>query len=198
MDTKELWQEYNHQLRQFLQSRVNNPADVDDLLQTILIKTYQNAHTINHPGKVQSWLFQIARNTLIDHYRKSHSNHVDINIDGLSQTAEGTEEYEQVRQSLANCIRPFLNQLPDKYREALEWTELQGKSQKELAAELGLSYSAVKSRVQRGRRMLKTLFRQCCVYQYDARGNPIEFEVSSTGCNTCDQGQKTKQLNRTC
>ncbi|NET04064.1 MAG: glyoxalase/bleomycin resistance/extradiol dioxygenase family protein [Merismopedia sp. SIO2A8] len=42
MEFKQLWQEYSNQLRQFLLSRVNNQIDVDDLLQEILIKTYQN------------------------------------------------------------------------------------------------------------------------------------------------------------
>ena len=93
---------------------------------------------------------------------------------------------EQVRQALANCIRPFLNQLPDKYREAVETVDLQGVSQKDLALDLGLSHSAIKSRVQRGRGMLKTLFQECCQYELDAQGNLVDFEVkSSNNCQHC-------------
>ena len=177
MDIKQLWQEYRRQLRQFLLLRVDNPSEVDDLLQEILIKTYQHFNTVQQPGKFQAWLFQIARNTLIDYYRKSRADTVDINIASLPQLFDEDEQYEQTRQELAQCIRPFLNQLPDKYREAIELVDLQGTSQKVLATELDLSYSAVKSRVQRGRRMLEKLFWECCNYQLDARGNPIEFEV---------------------
>jgi len=187
MDIKQLWQEYSHQLRQFLQSRVDNPSEVDDLLQEILIKTYQNLDRIQQPGKVQSWLFQIARNTLIDRYRKSRADMADINIDSLTAFSDEDEQYEQIRRELANCIRPFLNQLPEKYREAIEWVDLQGKSQKCLATELGLSHSAVKSRVQRGRRRLKTLFLECCHCRLDVRGNPIEFETTLKGCQGCDR-----------
>ena len=185
MDMEYLWQEYKQQLRQFLVARVRNPSEVDDLLQEILIKAYQNLKTVQQPQTLQAWLFRIARNTLVDHYRKSRVNAANIDIAALPQHSDEDELYEQTRQELANCIRPFLTQLPDKYREAIERVDMQGTSQKALANEMGLSHSAVKSRVQRGRRMLKDRFRECCNYQMDARGNPIEYEVTSKGCQSC-------------
>ena len=183
MEFKQLWQEYSDRLRQFLLSRVKNPADVDDLLQEILLKTHQHLNTVQKPEKLLSWLFQIARNTLIDYYRKSsvETSRQDI-VKGAMLTDSEPEQYEQVRRELTNCIQPFLNQLPDKYREALERVDLQGVSQKELAKELGLSYSAVKSRVQRGRSLLKEKFHQCCHYQLDVRGNLIDYQVKANGC----------------
>ena len=183
MELKQLWQEYEDRLRQFLLSRVKNPADVDDLLQEILIKTYQHLNTVKEPEKLLSWLFQIARNTLIDYYRKSRveTSRQDI-VKGAMLTDEEPEQYEQIRQELTNCIRPFLNQLPEKYREAIEMVDLQGSSQKELAKKLGLSHSAVKSRVQRGRSMLKAKFEECCRCELDVRGNVVDYEVKLNGC----------------
>ena len=184
MEFTQLWQEYGDRLRQFLLSRVKNRADADDLLQEILIKTYQHLYTVEKPEKLLSWIFQIARNTLIDYYRKSGAKAAreDIWLKGAILTDEEPEQYEQVRQELTECIRPFLNQLPDKYREALEAVDLQGLSQKELAKELGLSYSAVKSRVQRGRGLLKEKFHECCHYQLDVRGNLIDYQVKPNVC----------------
>ena len=180
MEFSQLWQEYSDRLRQFLLSRTKNPADVDDLLQEILIKTYRNLDTVKDPDKFLSWLFQIARNTLTDYYRKSG---VEASRQDTLQreilTEQEPEQYEQVRRELTNCILPFLNQLPPKYREAIEAVDLQGESQKELAAKLGLSYSAVKSRVQRGRSMLKVKFEKCCRYELDVRGNIIDFTSRS-------------------
>lgn len=185
MNINDLWQEYRQQLRQFLTSRVRNPSEVDDLLQEILIKSYQHLNSVQQPQKVQAWLFQIARNTLIDYYRRSRMDTAEIDIAALPQRLDQDELYEQVRQELAHCIRPFLTQLPDKYREAVERVDLQGTSQKVLADELGLSHSAVKSRTQRGRRMLADRFKECCRYQLDARANPIEYEVTSQSCLSC-------------
>ncbi len=186
MEFKQLWQEYGNHLRGFLRSRVKNPADVDDLLQEILIKTYQHLTTVKEPEKFLSWLFQIARNTLIDYYRKSRvlTSRQDI-IKGAILTDEEPEQYEQIRRELTGCIRPFLNLLPEKYRDAIEMVDLQGISQKELAQKLGLSYSAVKSRVQRGRNMLKNKFHECCDYELDVRGNLIDYQAKSNGCSSC-------------
>ena len=113
MEFKQLWQEYSDRLRQFLLSRVKNRTDVDDLLQEILLKTYQHLNTVQEPEKLLSWLFQIARNTLIDYYRKSgaETSRQD-SVKGAMLTDSEPEQYEQVRRELTNCIRPFLNQLP--------------------------------------------------------------------------------------
>ena len=183
MEFKQLWQEYGARLRQFLLSRVKNRADADDLLQEILLKTYQHLNTIQEPEKLRAWLFQLARNTLIDYYRKSgvETSHQEI-VKRAMLTDSEPEQYQEVRRELTNCIRPFLAQLPDKYREALEMVDLQGASQKELALKLGLSHSAVKSRVQRGRRMLKEKFHECCAYKLDVRGNLIDYQVKPKGC----------------
>lgn len=186
MNIERLWQNYQQPLRHFLQTRVHNPADVDDLLQDILIKSYQRLGTIQQPSKVQAWLFQIARNTLIDYYRRPRPNRADVDITHLHQFNDKVEDYEQTRQELARCIRPLIDKLPDKYREAVDLVDLQGKSQKVLAAELGLSHSAVKSRVQRGRRLLGSLFQACCQYQLDVRGNPIAMEATAKHCQVCE------------
>ena len=60
-------------------------------------------------------------------------------------------------EELAECVRPMMNALPEKYRLPLLLSELDGLPQKEVAKRLGLSLSAAKSRVQRGREQLKHL-----------------------------------------
>lgn len=73
-------------------------------------------------------------------------------------------------------------QLPEKYRKAVEATDLKGASQKAHAEELGLPTSTVKSRVQRGRKMLGNLFHECCSYELDARGNIMDYTAGSDCC----------------
>ncbi len=183
MEFQQLWQQYKDPLQQFMRSRVKNSADVDDLLQEIFIKTYQHLNTVKEPEKLRSWLFQITRNTLIDYYRKSRVETSRQNmVKDTMLTDEQPEQYEEIRQELTNCIRPLLERLPEKYREAIEIVDIQNKSQKELANKLGLSHSAVKSRVQRGRRLLQNKFHECCYYNLDVRGNLIDYQVKLNGC----------------
>ena len=186
MEFEQLWREYRDQLRQFLLSRVRNPADVDDLLQEILIKTYRHLNTVKEPEKFPAWLFQVARNLLIDYYRKVQTQASRQELAARAfLTGNKQEADEQVWQDLTHCLQPFLSQLPEKYRAAIEAVDLAGASQKELAMQLGLSHSAVKSRVQRGRKLLKAMFQECCRYQLDARGNLVDFEANGSLCQHC-------------
>lgn len=70
----------------------------------------------------------------------------------------------------------MIRELPEVYREAVQLSEIEGLSQQEVADRLGLSLSAVKSRVQRGRKMLKEILGQCCTYQLDHQGRVIDLD----------------------
>jgi len=69
----------------------------------------------------------------------------------------------------------MIKTLPDKYRDALEMSEINGVSHKEIAEELNISYSGAKSRVQRGREKLKEVLLHCCEIKADKYGNIIEY-----------------------
>ncbi|ETX00807.1 MAG: hypothetical protein ETSY1_09870 [Candidatus Entotheonella factor] len=172
MDIKQVWQDYRCELERFLRSRISNPEDAEDLLQDIMIKTYQQLHTVQDPSKLRSWLFQVTRNAVVDYYRQSRQ----VPPDASFLMDEGTERYEQARQELSECIHLFIKQLPENYRLAVEAVDLRGVSQKALSEELGVSYSAAKSRVQRGRQMLAGIFESCCRFELDARGNIIDYQ----------------------
>ncbi len=178
MDIKQIWQDYRHELHRFLLSRVRNPDDAEDLLQDILIKTYQQLHTVQDPKKLRAWLFQVTRNAVIDYYRQSRQEPPDPS----AIMDEGTEPYERARQELSDCINLFIKQLPETYQTAVEAVDLRGDSQKALSDELGISYSTVKSRVQRGRQMLAALFQECCRLELDARGNIIDYQTNEACC----------------
>jgi RNA polymerase sigma-70 factor, ECF subfamily len=81
---------------------------------------------------------------------------------------------------ISPCLRPMLNYLPEKYREAVRFADLEGMTQIELANRLGLSLSGAKSRVQRGREQLKALLMECCQFEFDCRGKVIDYECKKT------------------
>ncbi len=183
MDIEQIWNDYGNLLRRFLLSKVNNPEDAEDLLQEILIKTHKNMGSLKDPKKFKAWLFQIARNTLIDYYRKPSKTLSAQSIPELAEIIEDSAGAQEImRLELSQCIKPFIDNLPKNYGEAVEAIDLQGISQKDLAQELGLSHSAIKSRVQRGRQKLSELFRECCTYEVDVRGNIISYEGKSECC----------------
>ena len=65
--------------------------------------------------------------------------------------------------------------LPEDYREAILLTEYHGLTQQQMAERLGISLPAAKSRVQRGKKLLRELLLACCHFQFDRQGKVIDY-----------------------
>lgn len=177
MNIEMIWSDYQIALKRFLHSKVSNEADVDDLLQDILLKTYNNLNTIKDHRSIKSWLFQIANHTIIDFYRKK----------GRIKEIEPEDIWildddNQVKKGLSRCIMPFIKALPEEQAELIIAIDINNQSQKEYAEAIGVSYSTLKSRVQKSRQELKSVFDQCCYFKVDQHGNVYDFENKSGRC----------------
>ena len=183
LSLEQVWAEYQQALKSFLHSKVSNPDDVEDLQQEILLKTYQNLSTISDVSSVKAWLFQLANRTIIDFYRKRARQQRDVELQADDLWFEEPEA--SLEQEMAECIKPFVNALPTEQSQLLEAVELNGESQKQIAEKVGVSYSTLKSRVQKGRVELKKLFEECCTLQLDKYGNLVDCEAKSKQCGRC-------------
>ena len=174
-----MWNTYCCRLLGFLRSRVADDADAEDLLQEVFIRVHHNLCCLPQAEKLDGWIYQIARNLVIDHYRKRHAT-VELPPD-LSDEAGFDEEDRSTQLSLS--LRDMVKELPGVYREAIELTEYQGLSQVELADKIGLSVSAAKSRVQRARGKLRVMILACCHVELDLRGKVIDYYDRCCCCN---------------
>jgi RNA polymerase sigma-70 factor (ECF subfamily) len=149
----------------YLRKRVADAATAEDLLHTVFLRALASGQSEKSPERMAIWLHKIARNALIDHYRAKRW------IDELPESlaADAAEDSSSV-QALSACLRPLARQLPGIYRDVLLETEFEGKTLRAVASELGLSVSAVKSRVSRGRRMLKDEVLACCHVELSPSG----------------------------
>ncbi|WAH38130.1 RNA polymerase sigma factor SigZ [Alicyclobacillus dauci] len=185
MDTQHIWEEFSGKLQGFIFSRVNNQFDADDILQDVFRKIHDNIDSVEDDAKIQGWLFRIARNTIIDHYRsKAKNNSVPID-DKEDMFAAPEEEVANLNETVASWLNATIADLPDKYREAIVLTEIEGLTQKELAERLGISLSGAKSRVQRGREKLKEMILDCCHLEFDRLGNVIDYTRNESCCAKC-------------
>lgn len=172
--------QYQAALRAFLLSRMSNPADVDDVLQEALTKTFRNFHKLDSSEKIKPWLFQIAHNAMIDHYRRTRRV-----ASVLSEDLWYGDPIETAEHSFEGCVKPFLDALPGEARDLLLAVELEGVSQKQYAEELGVSYSTLKSRVQASRKHLRQLFDECCDIAFASDGSVLDYRQKSPHCKTC-------------
>jgi RNA polymerase sigma-70 factor, ECF subfamily len=164
----------------FVLRRVGNEAAAEDIVQEALVRAYSRLATLEDPAKARSWLYQIIRHAVIDHYRAKRPTEP-IPDDLLSPDAE---QEDRARRELAGCLAPLLDDLPETYREALRLADFEGATQQAVADRLGLSLSGAKSRVQRGRALLGEALANCCRVEVDRRGSVVGYEPVGT-CNCC-------------
>lgn len=179
------WDEFSTRLRRWLERRVAQPADAEDLLQQVFLRLAQRPPPAAGPAQVGAWLWRVARNALVDHYRR-RARFRSAPLDPEEATAEEEDSFL----ALARCLRPLLAQLPPRYGDAVRDADLEGRPQAELARQAGVTVSAMKSRVQRGRRMLQDLLRRCCGVRRDARTGRILGAEGGVECGACDRAPR--------
>jgi RNA polymerase sigma-70 factor, ECF subfamily len=177
VNLESVYAEFDAGLRQFLWRRLSDPAAVDDVLQDTYLRIHRRADTLRDPGRLQGWVYQIARNAVIDHYRRQRDS-----VELPDSFPERLEDQNEAERDLARSLRDMLACLPDKYRQALYLTEFEGVSQADLAGRLGLSLSGAKSRVQRARDKLRAALLDCCHVELDRRGQVIHYEPRCAAC----------------
>ncbi len=176
-----IFHQYRDRLYNFIMSRVNDQDITDDILQDVFLKIHMKMDTLKDLNKIHSWIYQITRNTIIDHFRS-----IDQTYELLDSYNEPSSEPDPTeRDKISSWIRPIIENLPDKYREALLLSEIGGLSQKETAKKIGLSIPGTKSRIQRGRGLVKKMLMQCCHFEFDRRGRVLNYSEKRDTCTHC-------------
>ena len=169
------WNQVQNELKGFVYKRVKDKALTEDIVHDVFLKVQDKIVQLKEHDKVFGWIYQITRNTIIDHYRKNAKVIKPQDLDWESATPNFNE-------CVSGIIAELIPTLPDKYRIPLEMTELQNQSQLEVAEKLNLTYTAAKSRVQRARKMLKLKIDEMLVVKTDGYGNVILCQNRKACC----------------
>lgn len=171
--------DFDADLRRFLRSRLSDPAAIDDVLQETYLRIHRYSDSLRENNRLQSWVYQITRNALVDYYRRQRE-HVEL-PESLAMP-DNSDDDNLAAHELAGSMRRLIGCLPEKYQQALLLTEFEGLKQHELAAHLGLSLSGAKSRVQRAREKLKETLLDCCHVELDRRGQVLSYAPNCAEC----------------
>ena len=184
LSTEKIWELLSTKLRSFLLQRVSDPQVADDLLQETFLRIHKKLNEIEDEQRMTSWVFQIARNLVIDHYRSKGRDSAAAMPEDVE---DPTDEEDNLNELVMGWLPTMIAQLPDTYREAVELYELKEMPQQQIAEQLNISLSGAKSRVQRGRERLKSLLFACCSFDRDSHGNVLDYtKKSSEDCGICD------------
>jgi RNA polymerase sigma factor (sigma-70 family) len=143
-------------LRNFIRRRVSDPDDADDILQEVFfefVEAYRMMKPIEHAS---AWLFRVARNRIIDRFRKKKPEALDgiamtedgkpLSLEEILPSPDAGPEAAYARSFLLDEIEDALEELPEEQREVFVAHEFEGRSFKELAAETGISVNTLLSR----------------------------------------------------
>ncbi|MFT7581079.1 MAG: RNA polymerase sigma-70 factor (ECF subfamily) [Myxococcota bacterium] len=165
-------------------------ADADDVLQTVLLRMHRQVSSLADTERLNAWMYKIARNTIIDHYRRAGRSATTQDVEIPVEPLAGADKESTAHRALASVLAPFVDGLPEPYRQALRWVEFDGLIQTEAASRAEISVSGMKSRVQRGRLKLRATIEACCDVALDARGRVMEMSprpdgvAPNCGCET--------------
>jgi len=188
-----VWHDFHDQLLGFITRRVRTHEDAEDILQEVMLRIHRHSSDLEQADRVSGWIYRIASNAIVDYYRRPArrellaGERLDVqepSDSGLPVMADESSTPE-LRGELARCLLPLIERLPASYRQALVVTEIDGVTQAEAAARLGLSVSGMKTRVQRGRSRLKDVLLECCHVELDRRGGVTSYRAQSGSCQTC-------------
>lgn len=174
------WRAYRSELYRFVRARVFDPSLAEDIVHDVLLKAYARRDTLRDPHRLRSWLYQITRNAIVDHYRAKRP------LEPLPEDLAGENDChdDTAERALARCLLPLIKALPRPYRRALWLAEFKGLTQRAVASALGLSLSGAKSRIQRARKMVADTVLGCCKVEFDRRRGVIGYEPRG-GCRHC-------------
>ena len=143
-------------VRSFLSRRLaQRPAEVEDLLQEVLLAVHNARHTYQAQQPLTAWVQAIARYKLADHYR-SYARH-DALHEGLEDDSDLFAASEQEAAQATRDLGKLLAQLPERQRLPIVHVKLEGLSVEETARMTGLSSAAVKVGIHRGLKALARL-----------------------------------------
>jgi RNA polymerase sigma-70 factor, ECF subfamily len=158
------WQAHEAELRNYLVHRLGDRHAAEDLLQDVFVKAMRQGQAFCGLDNSRAWLFQVARNALVDHHRLARD------WDAVPEEIPEAEPELAPVDALSACVGRVLLELPPADRDIIQQCDLEGVKQQDYAEARGLSLPAAKSRLLRARqRMRDTLTRNCQV-RFDEAG----------------------------
>jgi len=149
-------------------------SDAEDLTQEVFLKLYKNLTSFDlQKGSFQTWITTLARNLLVDHFRRTRQDRatdsIDASFDGeedgptiADRLADHRESQEKhvANLELRGRIQKALGQLSPELREAVILRDLEDMDYKEISQVLRIPEGTVKSRISRGRGELARLLQR--------------------------------------
>jgi RNA polymerase sigma factor (sigma-70 family) len=158
-------------LQRFIRRRVSDPRDAEDILQDVFAELVEANRLLMPIDHVTAWLFRVARNRIVDLFRKRTPARFDdiapddatgerLSLDEFLPSADDGPDVRLARQRLLDALESAVAALPPDQRDVFLWHELDGRTFAEMAAATGLSINTLLARKRYAVRRLRAALRQ--------------------------------------
>jgi RNA polymerase sigma-70 factor (ECF subfamily) len=139
----------------FLERRVGDRAEAEDILQKAFVKGVEAAASLREGQSAVAWFYRLLRNAVIDHYRRRATS--SRKLTAFAEELDGSPDAPgaDMNDAVCACVRTLADTLKPEYTEALTRVELDGVSVQGYAAELGITANNAAVRVHRAREALR-------------------------------------------
>jgi RNA polymerase sigma factor (sigma-70 family) len=152
-----LYARWRGPLYRYFLRQCGHAGQADELFQDVFMRVIGAAANYEATAKFTTWLFRIAHNRLVDHWRKSGREPVDASTQGDDgddcafdppAPEDAAPEHRAERKQLAEALVAALNELPEVQREAFLLAEEGGLTLEEIASISGVGRETIKSRLR--------------------------------------------------
>ena len=131
-----------------------NDDDAYDLVQEALLRVRKGLETYQ-PGSMEAWLSRIVTNVFLDEVRRRRRRPVESLPDDPERLLPSSPGADEATESLSDDVQAALRRLPEDFRTAVVLCDVVGLSYEEIADALSVPVGTVRSRIHRGRRLLR-------------------------------------------
>jgi len=195
--------EYRDELYKYILRIVGIEFDAEDLVQETLLTGIEKRSTLKNEADYKSWLFRIARNKSIDFLKRrvkysellGHENDLTVienlcDCKTIKTLAENNSNFyqtikrmyldekktiEEIRSYIIS-INSYASNMSIENMEAMILSDIDNLTQKQISIKLSIPLPTVKSRIQRARQKVKKMFFNCCQFEFDSRGQIIDYK----------------------
>ena len=159
-----LVQQHKNRIYSYVCRLTNDSPDAEDITQEVFIRAFQSLNAFRHDAAVDTWLYRIATNLVIDRFRREKRAPVWVRVDG--EAADSVREVPTTNREsdpqatvqlteLQEQVHAAIHSLPDKLKAAVVLHDIEGLSYEEVGEALGCPVGTVKSRLFNARVLLR-------------------------------------------
>ena len=180
LDFWEIYDHYYRPVRTFIAAMVKDDWTADDLLHDTFLKVQNKLDTLQQQNKIKSWIYSIARNQCLDHFRRAAASKEQNgdSHDGFEGVQPPLVQIQLERQEMSRCVQDKMLLLPESHRTVLVLFDTLDLTHQEIADVLGVNKGAVKVRLHRARKAFREILERDCTFEQDERNvlvcNPRE------------------------